>query len=102
MTMIRQFTAAVYIFEYPRVLLIHHRKFNKWLPPGGHLEPNELPSEGVCREALEETGLEIELISQDNVKIERWNAVSLPRPYLCLLEEIPAYGEEPAHQHVDF
>ncbi|MCE5317881.1 MAG: NUDIX domain-containing protein [Parachlamydia sp.] len=99
--MIRQFTACVYIIENQRVLLIFHRKMNKWLPPGGHLEPNELPSEAAKREALEETGLEIALIPQENIWIDRWNAKSFERPYLCLLEEIPARADQPAHQHID-
>jgi 8-oxo-dGTP pyrophosphatase MutT (NUDIX family) len=98
----RQFTATVYIIENQRTLLIYHKKLNKWLPPGGHLDPNELPSEGAKREAREETGLEIEIIMQENIWIERWNANSFPRPYLCLLEEIPARPDQPAHQHVDF
>ncbi len=42
--------------------LIFHRKLKKWLPPGGHIDPNEMPSETAIREAFEETGLEIELI----------------------------------------
>src|SRR5262245_26011181 len=100
--MLRQFTATVYIMENQQVLLIFHRKLAKWLPPGGHLEPNELPPEGAVREAREETGLDVTLMSQENVWIERWNAHSFPRPYMCLLEEIPARPEQPAHQHVDF
>jgi 8-oxo-dGTP pyrophosphatase MutT (NUDIX family) len=99
--MFRQWTATAYILDEGRVLLIYHRKLQKWLPPGGHLEPNELPSEGAIREAREETGLDIELILEENCWIERWNANSFPRPYLCLLEEIPAHGEHPPHQHVD-
>ena len=98
----RQFTATVYIIEQERVLLIRHRKLNKWLPPGGHLDPNETPVEGARREAREETGIEIEFIKQENIWIERWNASSFERPYLCLIEEIPAYKDVAAHQHVDF
>lgn len=100
--MLRQFTSTVYIIDNQRVLLIYHRKMNKWLPPGGHLNPNELPPDGARREALEETGLEIELISQENIWVERWNAKSFERPFMCLLEEIPARLDQPAHQHVDF
>ncbi len=98
----RQFTATVYIVDGERVLLIFHRKLQKWLPPGGHLDPNELPPEGAKREAFEETGLIIELISHENIWIQRWNAVSFERPYLCLLEEIPATPKQAAHQHIDF
>lgn len=98
----RQFTATVYIISHQRVLLIFHKKLNKWLPPGGHLNPNETPAEGAKREALEETGIEIEFITQENIWIKRWNAQSFERPYLCLIEEIPAYKDFPAHQHLDF
>lgn len=100
--MLRQFTATVYIVENERVLLIFHKKLQKWLPAGGHLDPNELPHEAAKREALEETGIEVELNLQENIWIERWNASSIPRPYMCLLEEIPAHGDQAAHQHVDF
>lgn len=98
----RQFTATTYIIEKKQVLLIFHRKLQKWLPPGGHIDPNETPPEAARREAREETGLEIELIPQENVWINNWNAKSIERPYLCLLEEIPEHGQHPAHQHIDF
>lgn len=98
----KQLTATAYIVNEQHVLLIYHKKLSKWLPPGGHLDPNELPSEGAVREAREETGIEIEIICQENVWINRWNAKSFPRPYLCLLEEIPAHKDQPAHQHIDF
>lgn len=97
----RQFSATVYIIENEKVLLIFHRKMQKWLPPGGHLDPNETPPEAAIREAKEETGLDIEIISQENVWVEQWNAKSFERPYLCLLEDIPPHGDHPAHQHMD-
>lgn len=97
----RQFTATVYIVENQKVLLIFHRKHGKWLPPGGHVDPNEIPTQAALREVREETGLEVELISQENIWIDRGNAKSIERPYLCLLEEIPPYGDKPAHQHID-
>ena len=98
----RQFTATTYIIDDEKVLLIFHKKLRKWLPPGGHLDPNETPAEGARREAREETGLEIEFILQENVWVKRWNASSFERPYMCLLEEIPAFGNQPEHQHIDF
>lgn len=97
----RQFTATVYILDQDTVLLHYHKKLQKWLPPGGHLEFNELPHEAAWREAFEETGLEVEFILQENIWIDRWNAKSIPRPYLYLLEEIPQHGHEPQHQHID-
>lgn len=98
----KQFTATVYIVNDDKVLLIYHRKLQKWLPPGGHMDLNETPPEAARREVREETGLEIEFIAQENVWIKHWNAVSIERPYMCLLEEIPAYKDVPAHQHIDF
>jgi ADP-ribose pyrophosphatase YjhB (NUDIX family) len=98
----KQFTATVYIIEEDKALLLFHPKLKKWLPPGGHLEPNELPPECAKREALEETGLIIELIKNEHIWIDRWNATSFERPWLCLLENIPPHGSQPAHQHVDF
>jgi len=91
----REFTATVYILKEEKVLLIFHKKHKKWLPPGGHLNEGELPFEGAIREAKEETGLDIALIPEENVWIEEY---SIPRPYMCLLENIPG---EPAHQHID-
>ncbi|MCE2983413.1 MAG: NUDIX domain-containing protein [Parachlamydia sp.] len=98
----KEFTASVYIIEKKKVLLIKHPKLNKWLPPGGHIEENEMPHEAARREALEETGMHIEFIPQENVWIEQWNAKSFERPYLCLLEEIPPFKDQGAHQHIDF
>lgn len=98
----RQFTATVYIFHENKVLLHPHEKLNKWLPPGGHLEPNETPPEAARRETLEETGLEIVFIEQENLKINAYNGVSFERPFLCLIENIPVNKDKPAHQHMDF
>jgi 8-oxo-dGTP pyrophosphatase MutT (NUDIX family) len=97
----KHFTATAYIVDQGKVLLLMHPKLKKWLPPGGHVELNETPPECAKREALEETGLEIELICQENLWLNFWNASSIERPYLCLLENIPAFGDKPAHQHID-
>lgn len=97
----REFTATAYIFDKQKILLIYHRKLLKWLPPGGHIEENETPPEAALRETLEETGLVIELIKQENTWVNQLNASSFERPYLCLLEEIPAYKDIPTHQHMD-
>ena len=98
----KEFVASVYLIDNQKILLIYHHKLQKWLPPGGHVEANETPVEAARREVLEETGLEIEFMTQENLSINCWNAKSLERPYLCLLEEIPPYRDVPAHQHVDF
>ena len=97
----KHFTATAYIIDQNKVLLLMHPKLKKWLPPGGHLEANETPPACAKREAKEETGLEIEFIPQENLWLDYWNASSIERPYLCLLENIPAHGDKPAHQHID-
>ncbi len=97
----RHFTATVYIFSGNKVLLHRHPKLGKWLPPGGHVEPNETPPEAARREAKEETGLEIAFIEQENLTVDAYNAVSFERPFLCLLENIPPHKDKPAHQHMD-
>lgn len=97
----KEFTATVYIFHENKVLLHKHKKLGKWLPPGGHIEPNETPPEAARREVFEETGLEITFIEQENLKVDADNGVSFERPFLCLLENIPTYKDRPAHQHMD-
>ena len=97
----RHFTATTFIIDDNKVLLVYHRKLQKWLPPGGHLDPNETPPEAARREVLEETGLEISFIMQENLWFENWNAKSFERPFMCSLENIPAHGDQPEHQHID-
>lgn len=60
----RHFCASVFIInpEDKKLLLVLHKKFNKWVQPGGHIEDNETPEEAAIREALEETGMEVELV----------------------------------------
>ena len=97
----RQFVASAIIIKNDKILLIYHKKLQKWLAPGGHAESNETPPETACREALEETGLEVKIISQENLWFEGDKTYSIERPYLCLVEEIPAYKDQPRHQHID-
>ena len=56
------FTASIYIVRDSKVLLHKHKKLNMWLPPGGHVELDEDPTQAAVREAKEETGLDIELV----------------------------------------
>lgn len=104
--LVSEVTATAYIVEHhqnqPKTLLIYHPKFGKWMPPGGHVELGEAPHEAACREALEETGLEVELIKDDHISIELWNGRSIPRPFACMQFIVPARRGEPSHQHLDF
>jgi len=74
-----------------RVLLLHHRKLDRWLQPGGHADPGESSGEEVAlREALEETGV-------SGLALHPRAA----RPLDVDLHDIPARPGEPAHQHLD-
>jgi 8-oxo-dGTP pyrophosphatase MutT (NUDIX family) len=58
------FTVAVFIVHEERLLLIHHRKLDHWLPIGGHIELDEDPEQAALREAEEESGLRVELLGE--------------------------------------
>jgi 8-oxo-dGTP pyrophosphatase MutT (NUDIX family) len=58
------FTVAIFIVHDAKVLLIHHRKLDKWLPLGGHIELDEDPEQAALREAKEESGLDVELLGE--------------------------------------
>jgi len=58
------FTVAIFVVQQSKVLLIHHRNLDKWLPLGGHIELHEDPEEAALREAKEESGLDIEILGE--------------------------------------
>lgn len=58
------FTVEAFIVHKGRVFLRMHDKYDLWLPPGGHIEPDEDPVEAVVREVKEETGLDVVLHGQ--------------------------------------
>jgi 8-oxo-dGTP pyrophosphatase MutT (NUDIX family) len=58
------FTVAIFVVQDRKVLLIHHRRLNKWLPLGGHIELDEDPEIAALREAREESGFEVQLLGE--------------------------------------
>lgn len=81
----RDFVASAWIVRNGKILLIHHRKSGLWLPPGGHIDPGETPHETAVREALEETGIHVNLLdSAENVG-ESYN---LPHPFRINLHPV--------------
>jgi 8-oxo-dGTP pyrophosphatase MutT (NUDIX family) len=58
------FTVAIFIVQDEKILLIHHRKLDKWLPLGGHIELDEDPEQAALREAKEESGFDVELLGE--------------------------------------
>src|SRR5918912_1485575 len=86
----RDFTATTFVVHEGRTLLLHHRKLRMWLPPGGHIDPHELPDQAAIREVREESGLDVELMAEGGM-LGRVHV--LPQPYCILLENI-----SPEHQ----
>jgi 8-oxo-dGTP pyrophosphatase MutT (NUDIX family) len=58
------FAVAIFVVRDGKVLVIHHRALDKWLPLGGHIELDEDPEMAALREAKEESGLEVELLGE--------------------------------------
>jgi 8-oxo-dGTP pyrophosphatase MutT (NUDIX family) len=58
------FTVAIFVVHESKILVIHHRNLNKWLPLGGHIELDEDPEIAALREAKEESGLDVELLGE--------------------------------------
>ena len=85
------------------MLLIRHRALGLWLPPGGHLEADEIPHEAALREVLEETGITARLVPLLGPPAAAASAgvFELPQPWVMLHEDIPAFAREPAHVHLD-
>ncbi|KJV28107.1 NUDIX hydrolase [Luteibacter yeojuensis] len=70
-----------------RVLLMHHRKLQRWLQPGGHADGDADLAGVALREAEEETGLR--------------DLAVMPAVFDVDRHVIPARGHEPAHFHYD-
>lgn len=94
MAITRDWAATTFVIHDHKTLLLHHRKLNRWLPPGGHIELHELPDVAALREVAEETGLHVALIDPGAPlgPVQR-----LAQPLCILLETIG-----PDHEHIDF
>lgn len=96
-TISRDFTVAVFVMQDDHVILHPHARLGIWLPPGGHIEPGELPDEAAVREVLEETGIAVELVGERGIGIDYpGQPVQLVRPEGIQLESIAA-----DHEHID-
>ena len=97
--MIRHFTATGFVVHGDATLLHWHEKLREWLPPGGHVEPNEDLVQATLREIREETGFDAEVVpTQPLLKIS--NLEQVPAPFSIMIEDVvdDIYGE---HQHID-
>ena len=83
-------TASAWILsiDMDKTLLTHHKKLNRWLQLGGHIENDKTIQQAASREAFEESGIgQLELIQQS--------------PFDVDVHKIPARGNTPAHYHYD-
>lgn len=93
----KHFTVATFVVHEAHVLLHAHRKLGLWLPPGGHIEPHELPDDAARRETLEEAGLKVRLVGSPGIDHDPPGSPrQLPRPEGVQVEDI-----SPGHQHID-
>ena len=97
----RHFTATVYIVNEGATALHHHDRLGIRIPPGGHVDRDELPHEAGIREVREETGLEPELLTE-RADIEPPAGEVLPQPEHMLLYDINIHPDgRVGHQHID-
>ncbi len=93
------FTASGLVIEQGHILLVNHKRIGAWVPPGGHIEPDELPEETVVREVLEETGLSVAVISP------RWAANDDPDAFFLaqplFMQAVLAVEKGERFYHVD-
>ncbi len=97
-------TASVWIISKTtpkKILLVHHKKYNKWIQPGGHVEKHENPMEAAVREVEEETGIDISFITTNFKQTKDGITNFLKAPNFLLEQKISAHGQDPDHFHLD-
>jgi 8-oxo-dGTP pyrophosphatase MutT (NUDIX family) len=105
-TLEKHFTATGYVFntEMTKVLLVHHKKLEKWMPAGGHVDPEEMPHDAVVREIFEETGIRASFVKTQKISpaLAENSEWEMPNPYFTMLQLIPANTKQSEHFHYDF
>ena len=71
-----------------KALLLHHKKLNRWMQPGGHADGDLDLLSVAFREAREETGMESV-------------SPASPEVFDVDIHEIPPFKDIPAHYHYD-
>lgn len=93
------FTTSVHIVRGDKTLLHFHKKTGQWLPFGGHIEPDEDPTQTGARETFEESGLAVRLIGGPRLPELADDPTDLPPPKH--LNRHP-FLSVPGHEHVDY
>ncbi len=90
------FVVTVFIVRRGRVLLVDHKKYNEWLPVGGHIEPDEDPMQSLFREIKEECGLKVRLLAH-TPDIAHAGVKPIPTPSYADVHRITR-----THKHIAF
>jgi len=99
MSKIRHFTATGFVVHGDATLLHWHKKVQEWLPPGGHVDPNEDPVQTTLREIMEETGFEAEIVPTYE-RLDISNLEQVDAPHSIMIENV-VDAEHGEHQHID-
>ncbi len=83
-----------------RVLLNHHKKFDRWMQFGGHMDNDLAPHLTALREAREETGL-VDLSFVPLPCVPGEGSEVRARPIDVDVHVVPARGDRPEHLHLD-
>ena len=97
----RHFTSTVYIVNDGATALHRHAGLGIRIPPGGHVDRDELPHEAGRREVREETGLDPTL-HRETAELNPPAGEVLPQPAHMLLYDINTHPDGTVgHQHID-
>ena len=84
--------------EEPKLILHMHKKLNRWLQFGGHVELDENPWQAIAREIEEESGYTLDQLKflQPVTRIKKLEANVHPQP-ICVNTHVIQEG----HYHTD-
>lgn len=96
----RHFTGTVYVVNHGETALHNHKRLGITIPPGGHVDRDELPHKAALREVREEMGLNPTLLDETQ-DVSTPAGRSLPRPRHQMLYDINVHDGTVGHQHID-